>query len=240
MSQRSRKRRRIGLVTLALVAGCIVLGPSAVRLMRGDARRFEWAGRWRREYPLSAAAPVRRATRQEPVAGLILQGARDRARRGAQYDASYRQIPYPMGDVPDGRGACSDVIVRSLRRAGIDLQQLIHQDMRWNFSEYPSLWGLSKPDANIDHRRTPNQMCYLRRHWLSLGTELDPRRRADWQGGDLVYWRLGEGVLHCGVVTDRIGPSGWPMVIHNISRCREEDVLSSWEIIAHFRHPSGD
>ena len=72
------------------------------------------------------------------------------------YDPAYTRLSYPMGDVPLIKGVCTDVVVRSLRQQGIDLQQKIHEDMRKHFKVYPNKWGLKAPDKNIDHRRVPN------------------------------------------------------------------------------------
>lgn len=45
------------------------------------------------------------------------------------YDARYQRLGYPNGDVHADRGVCTDVIVRAFRRAGIDLQELVHRDI---------------------------------------------------------------------------------------------------------------
>ena len=79
------------------------------------------------------------------------------------YDGSYYSIPYPNGDVPDGIGVCTDVVIRTYRANGLDLQKEVHEDMQANFNLYPKNWGLKKPDANIDHRRVPNLMTYFER-----------------------------------------------------------------------------
>ncbi len=39
---------------------------------------------------------------------------------------------------------------------GVDLQVEVHEDMAANFGAYPKMWGLTRPDRNIDHRRVPN------------------------------------------------------------------------------------
>ena len=90
-----------------------------------------------------------------------------RAQIGAtvHYDSSYQRIAYPNGDVPMDRGVCTDVVIRALRTAfDLDLQQHVHEDMKAHFRIYPHLWGLSRPDKNIDHRRVPNLQKYFSRY----------------------------------------------------------------------------
>ena len=48
------------------------------------------------------------------------------------YDGSYYSIPYPNGDVPDGIGVCTDVVIRTYRANGLDLQKKVHEDMTPN------------------------------------------------------------------------------------------------------------
>ena len=86
----------------------------------------------------------------------LTQAAIERTQHIVRYDRSYRKISYPNGDVPDDVGVCTDLVIRSYRKLGIDLQKDVHEDMKVNFDMYPKLWGLSKPDPNIDHRRVPN------------------------------------------------------------------------------------
>ncbi len=180
----------------------------------------------RRDRP---AAPAR------AVADKIVAGAKKQI--GDIYDPAYVRIPYPGGDVPRGTGACTDVVVRALRAAGYDLQRLIHQDMRRNFSTYPKKWGLRRPDANIDHRRVPNQMRFFARHGVSLTREVSPGTLSQWRPGDVVCWKLDSGLDHTGILSDRRSASGIPLVIHNLSACAEEDCLTRWKITGHFRYP---
>ncbi len=152
------------------------------------------------------------------------------------YDASYVRLAYPMGDVPPDRGVCADVVVRALRALEIDLQVLVHEDMRANFSAYPAHWGLERPDRNIDHRRVPNLETFLTRE----GAKLPPSANAaDYLPGDIVAWNLrGDAgwLPHIGIVTDRIGPTGRPMVVHNIGAGPKlEDVLFDWPITGRYR-----
>ncbi|MDQ3101600.1 MAG: DUF1287 domain-containing protein, partial [Bacteroidota bacterium] len=80
-----------------------------------------------------------------------------------QYDPSYYRMEYPNGDVPPGKGVCTDVVIRAYRKLGIDLQKEVHEDMKGAFDQYPRNWGLARPDPNIDHRRVPNLMTFFKR-----------------------------------------------------------------------------
>ena len=130
-------------------------------------------------------------------------------------------------------GVCSDVVVRSLRQAGIDLQKEVHEDMTKNFAAYPQKYGLKKPDKNIDHRRVPNLMTYFERHEISVSDKLDAAQ--SYAPGDVVAWDLGKGVLHVGIVSDRKAGE-IPLIIHNIGNgAAEDDVLFKFKVIGHYR-----
>jgi uncharacterized protein YijF (DUF1287 family) len=158
-----------------------------------------------------------------------------KAQIGTRYDASFALLSYPNGDVPPDRGACTDVIVRSLRAVGVDLQARIHRDMKARFASYPQKWGERAPNPSIDHRRVPNQMKYLQRHAQVLTRRADPGTWAQWQPGDIVYWNSGGGRLHTGIISDGVAADGEPFVIHNGSVCIEDHALRRWPIIGHFR-----
>jgi uncharacterized protein YijF (DUF1287 family) len=147
------------------------------------------------------------------------------------YDPAYVRLRYPGGDVPPERGVCADVVVRAFRRIGIDLQARVHDDMASHFAAYPHLWSLRQPDSNIDHRRVPNLMTYFERQGKTLPVS------APYQPGDVVAWRLPNGLYHIGVVAQRRAPDGkHHLVVHNIGQgARTEDVLYAFEIIGHYR-----
>ena len=81
-----------------------------------------------------------------PVYGNdLVNAARSRVGKTLVYDPSYVGIKYPGGDVPQDRGVCTDVVIRSFRQAcNMDLQKLIHEDMKQNFHQYPKNGGLSE------------------------------------------------------------------------------------------------
>lgn len=142
---------------------------------------------------------------------------------GDSYCPDYFSGGYP----PKGKSACVDVLVTACRVKGLDLRQLIQADA--GCGEYPYL-----RDRDIDHRWAPNLKVWFRRHARSLpvGNAYEP--------GDLVFWSLtNDGVAdHCGVISDRRGPTGRYQVIHQFPpTCREEDCLGRWMVVAHYRLP---
>lgn len=152
-----------------------------------------------------------------------------------QYDPSYFSIPYPNGDVPKGKGVCTDVVIRAYRKTGKDLQKLVHEDMAAHFSLYPKIWGLKQPDKNIDHRRVPNLMTFFSRKGTILPITQQP---SDYRPGDIVCWDLGGGTTHIGLVSKRSSLGGKrPLIIHNIGSGQViEDILFKYKIIGHYRY----
>ena len=105
--------------------------------------------------PSSAGKPMREQARGGAEPGGV------RAHAGASlpaaqtndlvvYSDKYRQIAFPMGDVPPLYGVCTDVVVRAYRALGIDLQVLVHKAR------------LGTGDTSIDHRRTNTLAPLLR------------------------------------------------------------------------------
>src|SRR5215469_3917510 len=177
---------------------------------------------------LPAAAPEAASPAERLVAAASAQIGVTRL-----YDPSYRRIAVPDGDVPLDRGVCSDVIVRAYRALGIDLQRLVHEDMRRSFAAYPHLWGLNGPDPNIDHRRVPNLAVYFARHGAELAISAAAR---DYHPGDVVTWRLPGGQAHIGLVADRVR-DGRPLILHNIGAGAQlDDILFTFTITGHYRY----
>jgi uncharacterized protein YijF (DUF1287 family) len=169
-----------------------------------------------------------------PQLTAFLTSAAEQTKVTTGYDPSYVALKYPGGDVPPETGVCSDVLVRAFRKAGIDLQKEIHEDMTSAWAVYPHQWGAARPDSNIDHRRVPNLMTFFERRRKALpGTT----NRGDYLPGDIVAWDLGGGVEHIGIVSNQISePERHFLIIHNIGAgTRAEDVLFNWKIIGHYR-----
>ena len=108
---------------------------------------------------------------QDDIKKDFISAALQRTENKVIYNGNYFNIKYPNGDIPKEFGVCTDVIIRSYRKIDVDLQQLVHEDIKENFSKYPIKrhWPNQKtPDTNIDHRRVPNLEIFFSRYGESL------------------------------------------------------------------------
>jgi len=167
--------------------------------------------------------------------------ARGEVDRQVVYDPAYVRLSfragadtghvvYPGGDLDASRGVCTDVVVRALRAVGVDLQERVHADIVAHPAAYPRV---TAPDTNIDHRRVGPLLVYLRRHAVAPAP-------TDWQPGDIVVYAFNPCPRctpdHVGIVSDRRGPRGKLLVIHNMGpRPSEDDVIDEWTQLGHFR-----
>ena len=185
--------------------------------------------------PVATPTPRAPIKYESPILGKLVAAAVERTNHQVEYDPSYFKIDYPNGDVPAGKGVCTDEVIRSFRAIGVDLQQQVHEDMRDNFPLYPRKFGLTKTDPNIDHRRVPNLMTFFERKARVLPLSGDA---SDYVPGDVLTWDLGAGLTHIGVMVDV--PSATPgrfLIMHNIGAGpRLEDVLFSWKLTGHYRY----
>jgi uncharacterized protein YijF (DUF1287 family) len=186
--------------------------------------------------PAPSVAPAAAPAPAFPSSPVVAR-ARLEVARGVSYDPAWFAIGYPNGDPAPDKGVCTDVVIRSLRAAGIDLQELVHDDIVHRPAAYATV---ARPDRNIDHRRVSPMLVYLRAHTTSLPTSFDETARATWQPGDVVVWAFRPCPActpdHVGIVSDRPGPRGLPLVLHNIGPTpSEDDRLDAFTVLGHFR-----
>ena len=185
---------------------------------------------------LASTATLTRASLAAPAvtaASTLITAARAQIGVTVIYDPAYVQLAFPGGDPPRERGVCTDVVIRAYRDAfRLDLQQLVNADMRAAFSAYPRRWGLSQPNASIDHRRVPNLQTFLARKGAARPFD-DPAR---FEPADLVTLKLPGNLDHIGIISDQRGADGLPMLVHNIGLgAREEAVLRTYPLTGRFR-----
>jgi uncharacterized protein YijF (DUF1287 family) len=173
------------------------------------------------------------------INALVLLGAKEQLKKPARYLNVRHHLAYPGGDVLAGEGVCTDVVVRAYRRAGLDLQELIHQDRLSHPNVYPQRQAGEQPDPDTDHRRDQNQFVFFNRfaRSLPLGTEgLDLKK---WRGGDVVVYSRGERDWHVAIVSDKHDQNGIPYLIDNHPNpgyVSEKHSLNDYQdTIGHFR-----
>jgi len=144
-----------------------------------------------------------RLGRADHLPRAILASAKAQVDAGALYTtAAMKVIPvdFPGGDIPSSQAVCTDIVVRTLRGAGIDLQALVFEDRSLHPERYPGKG--EAPRTVIDHRRVGNLVALLRRHAVTgaVGTSrgLAP--------GDVVVFDTGipngSPFDHIGIVDD--------------------------------------
>jgi uncharacterized protein YijF (DUF1287 family) len=151
------------------------------------------------------------------------------------YTPNYVAIQFPNGDVPAKTGVCSDVVIRAYRKLGIDLQKEVHEDMKSNFSKYPTKWNLKQTDTNIDHRRVPNLEVFFTQKGEKLPVSKDA---GDYKTGEMVTWMISGKLPHIGIVTHKKTADGKrPMLVHNVGSGQVlEDCLFAYEIVGHYKY----
>lgn len=217
------------------LAGILCLGC----LLAGCERSDEATGEPNSGEPAGGSVAVEPNVAQEalPASPPIVAAARGQVGKTTIYDPAYVRLAYPGGDVPIEKGVCTDVVVRALRDAlNMDLQKLVHEDMKAAFSKYPKIWGLRRPDRNIDHRRVPNLRRYFQRKGYSIAVTKDKR---DYMPGDVVSCTVPRNLAHIMIVSDRRSRDGTPLVIHNIGRGTQEEArLFEFHLTGHYRIPA--
>lgn len=154
----------------------------------------------------------------------ILNGALQYIKTRPKYKSKYYSTGYP----DDEYGTCVDVVNFALLNAGYDIQKLLYEDVLLN----PEVYEIEIIDKNIDFRRVLNLNTYLKRHAISLTTDL--KEYEMWQGGDIVVFES-----HIGIISSARNRKKIPFLIHHSRPNQlyyEEDVLEKQgKIIGHYR-----
>ncbi len=202
----------------------VILG--LVRLAWADTTQFAEASR-------------KQITADGSFAARLVNAALDRTHHTVRYAPDYVRLDYPNGDVPADTGVCTDEVIRSYRALGIDLQKLVHEDMKRAFSSYPKIWGLTSTDRNIDHRRVPNLQTFFKRRGVSLPVT---QNAADYKPGDLITCTVPPHLPHIAIVVPAPDGGGTPWIVHNIGQGPQcENRLFEFPLTGHYRfHPRAE
>lgn len=144
----------------------------------------------------------------------ILRGALKVTENGARYEGGYERLDYPGGDVSSDKGVCTDVVIRAVRNAGIDLQVELFEDIGASPRSFPMV---KKRDPHIDQRRVKTLLPYFKRQWRSLAVEVGGEGEEAYLPGDIVFMQTmgDERPDHVGIVSDEVGESGHPLIVNN-------------------------
>jgi uncharacterized protein YijF (DUF1287 family) len=152
----------------------------------------------------------------------------------------YISMKYPGGDVPRTIGVCTDVVVRAVRNAGIDLQKELHEDIRRAKGAYPMVKGMGDP--SIDQRRVGTLLPYFLRHWEKHSPRVDDPADPP-RPGDVIFMDTfpdRPGPDHIGILSDGVDAGGLPLVINNWTDgtvTAEMDLMTFVPVLYRFRLP---
>jgi uncharacterized protein YijF (DUF1287 family) len=152
----------------------------------------------------ASAEDEKQLGRADFLPGKVLASAKAQIESPALYTtAAMKVIPldFPGGDIPADQAVCTDIIVRTLRGVGLDLQAMVFEDRTLHPERYPG--KREAPRISIDHRRVGNLVALLRRFAVTgaIGKEIGLAP------GDIVVFDTGiaNGTPfdHIGIVDDQ-------------------------------------
>jgi uncharacterized protein YijF (DUF1287 family) len=179
---------------------------------------------WGSEVPETATKEIQftsteNCSRQEfSLGNQLVAAARTMIGLETRYQMSYPRIPYPAGDISPNEGLCCDVIIRALRSVGIDLQELVYEDIQNHPDPYRRVRPTGPNNAfnwHWAHRRTAILDVFLARFAEHLTTRVSTTELMTWEPGDIViYKRNGWETWHIAFISDITDTrSGVPMLI---------------------------
>jgi uncharacterized protein YijF (DUF1287 family) len=143
------------------------------------------------------------------TSAIVLAAAQAQIEKPALYTAAAMKVipmTFPGGDIPADQAVCTDIVVRALRAAHLDVQALVFEDRTLHPQRYPN--KREAPRTSIDHRRVGNLVALLRRHAAAgaVGSA------AGLAPGDIVVFDTGipngSPFDHIGIVDDVKDPAG--------------------------------
>ncbi|MDC0335330.1 DUF1287 domain-containing protein [Pseudodesulfovibrio sp.] len=192
----------------------------------------------------NSAAADREINRSDELSRRIHLGALEQLKcpaAGLSPESKVPSLAYPGGDIQPDFAASTDIVTRAARRAGLDLQALVHEDTVRHPQRYAAL-GRSK-DGSDAHRHVPTLTVFLKHNALSLAADVhqDPY---GFEPGDIVVFSTGltgEGEPdRVGIVDDTFNAAGFPKVITVWDMGQSTDRLDvlgrdNPKVVGHFR-----
>lgn len=152
---------------------------------------------------------------------------------------------YQGGNPPENLADCTDIIARAFIEAGFDLREMVDEDIKDNFNEYPlrEIWGQRARDPNIDYRRIQNLEIFFRRNARVLDILLiisDGSNLNYWLPGDVVFFDMDRDGFtdNVGIISDNTTREGIPKIIYNYidpGYTVERNILKEKIITGHYR-----
>lgn len=104
----------------------------------------------------------------------------------------------------------ADFLLKSYRLGlGLDVKELLNEDMTSAFSQYPQLWYETGANIAVDSTRVPNIQRFFHRSG-------DDFKGSELQVGDVIFWTLPDGNAHAAIIVPGPGiHSKEKWIVHN-------------------------
>ena len=157
-------------------------------------------------------------SRQNYANNLVSTGIKNVLKKKPKYTdyaMGYQRLKYPGGDINDTDAVCTDVIIRALRTAGIDLQALLHEDIKLYPGRYKK--RIINSDYSIDHRRVRNLKLFFDIYLKVLPADYK-KHSSTFKTGDIVLLDTGirNGTVfdHIGILVEKKNAEGIPLIFN--------------------------
>jgi uncharacterized protein YijF (DUF1287 family) len=158
--------------------------------------------------PLLASLKSEQVTGTEAAADEIIQRLNESVAPGDKLAVA--ALTLSKSSESTKAASTADLIIKSYRMGlGLDIKELLYEDMSNAFSQYPQLWYERAANKEVDSTRVQN----IQRFFHRSGEDF---KNADAQVGDVVFWTLPDGNAHAGIVVPGPGvhrEEKW--IIHN-------------------------
>jgi uncharacterized protein len=143
--------------------------------------------------PLLASLRSEQVVGTEAAADQVIEELRESKKPGDKLAVAALALTKNETDaVPVNSTA--ELITAAYRDAlGLDLKELLHEDMSNAFTQYPQLWNERGPNKEMDASRVPN----LQRFFHRSGDDMS---QSEVKVGDVIFWTLPDGNGHAAIV----------------------------------------
>lgn len=143
--------------------------------------------------PLLASLRSEQVVGNEAAAERVIEELGESPRAGDKLAVAALSLIKANDDTPP-INSTADFILQSYRLGlGLDVKELLHEDMSNAFTQYPQLWYERGANKSVDSSRVPNLQRLFHRSSDDVST-------SEVAVGDVIFWTLPDGNAHAAII----------------------------------------